>query len=76
VQPRSLGCQYSGLFLPDELRAELPDAHGAGTGYLSEGITANITARIIELRVVEYVEKFTPNLERLRFRDRDYLLDS
>ena len=62
------------FLLPDKLRAQLPDAHGTGTGDVSEAVTANVTARVRELRVVEYVEEFTPNLERLRFRDRDQLL--
>jgi cell division ATPase FtsA len=53
----------------------LPDAHGTGTGDVSEAVTANVAARVIELRVVEYVEELTPDLERLRFRDWDYLLD-
>ena len=39
-------------------------------------LTANVTARVIELRVVEYVEEFTSNLERLRFGDWDDLLDA
>jgi len=64
------------FLLPDELRAQLPNAHGTGAGYVSEAATADITARVIELRVVEDVEEFTPNLERLRFRDRDYLLNT
>ena len=83
MQPRSLGSLYSTdhygstrFLLPDELRAELPDPHGTGTGDVSEAVTANVTARVRELRVVEYVEEFTPNLEGLRFRDRDDLLDS
>jgi hypothetical protein len=83
MQPRSLSLSifepshYGSrrFLLPDELRAELPDAHGTGTGDISEAATADVTARVIELRVVEYIEEFTPNLERLRFRDWDYLLD-
>jgi hypothetical protein len=59
---------------PDELPTELPDAHGTGTGDVSEAATADVAARIIELRMVEYVEEFAPNLERLGFRDPDGLL--
>ena len=83
MQPRSLGYLYPTahycsrrFLLPDELRAQLPNAHGTGTGDVSEAPTANVTARVRELRVVEYVKEFTPNLERLGFRDWDYLLNS
>lgn len=56
---------------PDELRAELPDARIAGAVDDSEdsGSTADIPARILELRVVENVEEFSPNLEGHRFSD-------
>jgi hypothetical protein len=64
------------FLLPDELRAELPDPHGTGTGDVSEAATADVAGWVTELRVVEYVEEFTPNLERLGFRDRDQFLNS
>jgi hypothetical protein len=59
------------FLLPDELRTELPNAHGTCTGDVSEAATADVTGRVTELRVVENVEEFTPNFERLGFRDRD-----
>lgn len=70
-----LHCFSARLLLPNELRAELPDTHGTGTGDVSETATADVTAWVRELRVVEYVKEFTPNLERLCFGDWDYLLD-
>ena len=60
--------------LPNELRTDLPNAHGTGAGNATEAGTADVAARIQELRVVEYVEEFTPDLERLGFRDRYRLL--
>lgn len=62
--------------LPQELRTNLTDAWIARTGDVSEIGTGDVPARIRELRVVEYVEEFTPNLKRLRFCDRDSLRDS
>jgi hypothetical protein len=58
---------------PDELRANLPDAGIASVRNLPKVRTADVTVRIDELRVIEYVEEFTPDLERLGFRDRDDL---
>ena len=62
--------------LPDEFRADLPDARITGVGDISEASAADIPARIHELRVVENIEEFTPNLERPAFGDRDDLLYS
>jgi hypothetical protein len=59
--------------LPNELRADLPDAWVASVGNLPKVRTADVPARIHELRMVEYVEEFTPDLERHGFRDRDDL---
>jgi hypothetical protein len=59
---------------PDELRTDLPDARVASIGDVSETSAADIPARIRELRVVENIEEFTPNLEHLGFGDRDRLL--
>jgi len=60
--------------LPDKLRTDLADARVAGIPDISERsvvlvthrvdlISANVTARIRELRMVEYVEEFTPELQ-------------
>lgn len=59
---------------PDELRTDLPDARVAGVRDISEASAADIPARIHELRVVENIEEFTPNLKQLGFGDRDRLL--
>ena len=59
---------------PDELRTDLPNAWITGIGDVSKVSAADIPARIQELRVVENVEEFAPNLERFRFCDRDDLL--
>ena len=69
--PSSIGLTVNS---PDELPADLPDAHGTGTGDVSKGVTGYVAARIIELRVVEDVEEFSPKLEGLGFRDREGLL--
>ena len=58
-------------YLPDEFCTDLPNAHRTGTGDASKARVANVTAWIIELRVIEDVEEFTPDLERLGFGDRD-----
>jgi hypothetical protein len=49
--------------LPSELRTDLPDTHGAGASHVAKTAVADVAARIRELRVVEYVEEFTPDLE-------------
>lgn len=59
--------------LPDELRTDLADARVAGVGDVAEASAADVTARIRELGMVEYVEEFTPNLEVHCFSDRNYL---
>lgn len=59
---------------PDELRTDLPDARVAGVGDISEASAADIPARIHELRMVENIEEFTPNLEHLGLGDWDRLL--
>lgn len=61
---------------PDEFRTDLPDARITGIGDIPEASVTDIPARIRELRVIEYVEEFTPNLERLSFCNRDRLLES
>jgi hypothetical protein len=59
--------------LPNELRAKLSDAWVARLGDLPKIRTADVAIRIYELRVVEYVEKFSADLERHGFPDRDDL---
>jgi hypothetical protein len=55
--------------LPVELRANLPDSRIAGPGDDSKVPAADVSARIIELGVVENIEEFAPNLEGHRFSD-------
>jgi len=55
--------------LPDEPRAELPDARVAGATDDSEAPAADVPARIIELGVVEDVEEFASNFEGHPFSD-------
>ena len=59
--------------LPNKFRANLPNAWIASVGNLPKARTADIAVRINELRVVEYVEEFAADLERLGFRDRNDL---
>jgi len=58
---------------PDKLRTDLANARIVSIGDISEASVADVPARIHELRMVEYVEEFTPNLERLVFPDLDSL---
>jgi hypothetical protein len=51
----------------------LANARIVSIGDISEASVADVPARIHELRMVEYVEEFTPNLERLVFPDLDSL---
>lgn len=60
---------------PNELRTDLADAWVASVGDVSEAAAADVTARIKELRVVEDVEEFRPNLERHGFPNRNDLRD-
>ena len=60
---------------PNELRAELPDARVTSVGNLPKARTADIATRIHELRVVEYVEEFTTDLEGHRLPDGNDLRD-
>ena len=48
---------------PDELRTDLTDARIARIRDISEAAAADVPARIRELRMVEYVEEFTPELQ-------------
>ena len=59
---------------PDKLRTDLADARITGIGDIPETSAGEIPARIRELRVVENIEEFTPNLKHLGFGDRDRLL--
>jgi len=59
--------------LPDELRAELPDAWIPRIRDVSEAAAADVPARIHELCVVENVEEFSANLERHGFLNRNDL---
>jgi hypothetical protein len=49
--------------LPEELGTDLPDARIAGARDHSEAATVDVAAWILELRVIENVEEFDPNLE-------------
>jgi len=60
--------------LPDELPTDLSNPHGTGAGDVSKAVTGEVATRVIELRVVEDVEEFSPKLERFAFLDRDALL--
>ena len=59
---------------PNKLRTYLTDAWITGIGDISKASAADIPARIRELRMVENIEEFSPNLEHLGFGDRDRLL--
>jgi acetyl-CoA carboxylase alpha subunit len=54
---------------PDELRAELSDARVTSVRNLPKIRTADVATRIHKLRVIEYVEELSADLERLGFRD-------
>lgn len=56
---------------PDKFRAELADARIVGIRDISEAGAADVAGRIHELRVVENIEEFTANLDRLGLRDRN-----
>ncbi len=58
---------------PNELRTDLSNAWITRIRDIAEATAADVPARIEELRMVKYVEKFTPKLKRhcLRYR---YLL--
>lgn len=53
---------------PDKFCADLPDARIASGGDVAKGAAADIPTWIYELRVVEDVEEFAPNLESLCLR--------
>ena len=55
---------------PDKFCTDLPDARIASGGDVAEGAAADIPAWIYELRVVEDVEEFAPNLETSLPRSR------
>ena len=61
------------LRLPEELRANLPDAGSARVRDDSEARVVDVSARIRELRVVEDVEKFTTDFKSDCFLDVDPL---
>ena len=52
-----------------ELRADLADARIARAAHQTESAAADVAARIVELRVVEGVEKLSADLESHRFGD-------
>lgn len=58
---------------PDEFRTHLSDARRLRIGDVAETGVADVPARIRELRVVEYVEEFTANLERHSFSEGEDL---
>jgi len=58
---------------PDEFRTDLTDAWIAGTRDITEVGIADVPGRIVELRVVEDVEKFTPDLKTHCFIEGDHL---
>lgn len=55
-------CQHDQA-LPNELSADLPNPRVAGIRDVSEASAADVPARIQELRMVEYIEEFSANLE-------------
>lgn len=58
---------------PDKFRTDLTDARIAGTRNVTEGAAANVSGRVVKLRVVEDVEEFTSNLEVHRFIEWNHL---
>lgn len=58
---------------PDKFRTDLTDAGIAGTRNVTEICAANVSGRIVKLRVVEDVEEFTSNLEVHRFIEWNHL---
>lgn len=58
---------------PDEFRADLANAWIAGTGYDTEVVVTDVSGRIVKLRMIEDVEKFTSNLEVHLFIDWNHL---
>jgi len=59
--------------LPDEFRTDLPNARVARTRDVTKSFAANVAAGVGELRVIEDVEEFTPNLEVHSFIDWNHL---
>ena len=65
--------RYAAPRSPDEFRTDLPNARIVGTRDISEVATADISAWVVKLRVIEDVEEFTSNLEMHCFIDRNHL---
>ena len=59
--------------LPDEFRADLPNAWIAGTRDVTEILAANVPAGVAKLRMIEDIEEFTSNLEVHCFIDGNHL---
>ena len=57
---------------PDELRTDLTNARIAGTRDIAEVLVADVSARIVKLRMVEDIEEFASNLEMHRFVEGNY----
>jgi len=51
--------------LPVKFRADLPNARVAGRGDDSKVRAVDVPTRIVELRVIEYVEKFEADIESI-----------
>ena len=71
--------QISSLTLEIEFRAELHEAWRTGADHLAKSRTADISPdglRSEKLRVIEYIEAFETELQRLRFRDTQILQQS
>lgn len=58
---------------PDEFPTELPDARRLRVRDITEAGIADVAGRVHELRMVEYIEEFSSNLDRHRFLDGEYL---
>lgn len=58
---------------PDKLRTDLPNARVAGTGDVAEVAVADVSGRVVKLRMIEDVEEFTSNLEVHCFIDGNHL---
>src|SRR5437660_12165259 len=61
---------------PNKFRANLTNARIPSSRDITEAFVADISARVVKLRVVEDVEEFTSNLEMHCFIEGDQLRDS
>jgi len=63
IEEMATPAHVHGRSLPNELPTDLSNARVAGIRDVSEAAAADVPAWIHELRMVEYVEEFTANLE-------------